>query len=140
MSNMILAKKSNKWKISHIFELIGQNILRTLYKRKIIFLGLIIDNFISFFYRINTDDNSGTLQIGEARASDAGEYTCEVSSAGGNDRRSASLDVIELPYAPTHVHAEKVSTAHKTVNVSWTPGFNGNSPVIKFILQYRYDF
>ena len=90
------------------------------------------------FFRINTDDNTGTLQIGEARASDAGEYTCEVASAGGNDRRTASLDVIELPYAPTHVHAEKVSTAHKTVNVSWTPGFNGNSPVIKFILQYRF--
>ena len=88
-------------------------------------------------FRINTDDASGTLEIGEARASDAGEYTCEVASAGGNDRRSASLDVIELPYAPTHVHAEKVATAHKTVNVSWTPGFNGNSPVIKYILQYR---
>ena len=77
------------------------------------------------------------MEIGEARASDAGEYTCEVSSAGGNDRRSASLDVIELPYAPTHVYAEKVATAHKSVNVSWTPGFNGNSPVIKYILQYR---
>ena len=89
-------------------------------------------------FRINTDEPSGTLKIGEARASDAGEYTCEVSSAGGNDRRSASLDVIELPYAPTHVHAEKISTAHKTVNVTWTPGFNGNSPVIKYILQYRF--
>lgn len=87
-------------------------------------------------FRINTDDSTGTLMIGEARASDAGEYTCEVSSAGGNDRRSASLDVIELPFPPTRVHAEK--TAQKSVNVSWTPGFNGNSPIIKYILQYRY--
>ena len=48
------------------------------------------------------------------------------------------MDVIELPYAPTHVTAEKISTAPKTVNVSWTPGFNGNSPIIKYILQFRY--
>ena len=32
----------------------------------------------------------------------------------------------------------QVSTAPKTVNVSWTPGFDGNSPIIKYILQYRY--
>ena len=62
----------------------------------------------------------------------------QVSSGGGNDAHSATLDVIELPYAPTHVHASKVSTAPKTVNVSWTPGFDGNSPIIKYILQYRY--
>ena len=24
------------------------------------------------------------------------------------------------------------------MNVSWTPGFDGNSPVIKYILAYRY--
>ena len=98
--------------------------------------GRLINAAASF--RIDFDEATGTLKIAEARASDAGEYACEVSSNGGNDRRSASLDVIELPYAPTHVTAEKVSTAPKTVNVSWTPGFNGNSPVIKFILQYRY--
>ena len=79
----------------------------------------------------------GTLKIAEARASDAGEYMCEVSSDGGDDKHVANLDVIELPYSPTHVHAERVSTAPKTVNISWTPGFDGNSPIIKFILQYR---
>ena len=88
--------------------------------------------------RIDISDRDGTLKIAEARASDAGEYTCEVSSDGGNDRRAANLDVIELPYAPTHVNAEKVSTAPKTVNVSWTAGFDGNNPIIKYILQYRY--
>merc|ERR1711923_389123 len=31
-----------------------------------------------------------------------------------------------------------MSTSHKSVNVTWTPGFNGNSPVIKYILQYRF--
>ncbi len=53
-------------------------------------------------------------------------------------RHTANLDVIELPYAPTHVHAQRVTAAPKTVNISWTPGFDGNSPVIKYILQYRH--
>jgi protein sidekick len=98
--------------------------------------GRMINDELS--HRISISDHDGTLSIAEARASDAGEYTCEVSSDGGNDRRGANLDVIELPYATTHVFAERVSTAPKTVNVSWTPGFDGNSPTIKYILQYRY--
>ena len=89
-------------------------------------------------HRINFLKETGTLKIAEARASDAGDYTCEVRSDGGNDRHSATLDVIELPYSPTHVYAERVSNAPKTVNVSWTPGFDGNSPIIKYILQYHY--
>ena len=88
-------------------------------------------------HRINVEQD-GTLRIAEARASDAGNYACAVKSEGGNDRHSARLAVIELPYAPTHTHAQRVSNAPKTVNVSWTAGFDGNSPIIKYILQYRY--
>lgn len=47
--------------------------------------------------------------------------------------------MIELPYAPTTVAAGRVRdpAAGKLVNVSWTPGFDGNSPIIKYIVQYR---
>jgi len=37
-------------------------------------------------HRIDVNEEDGTLRIAEARASDAGEYTCEVESQGGNDR------------------------------------------------------
>ena len=92
-------------------------------------------------HRIDVSPGSdATLRIAEARASDAGVYACRVHSDGGDDRRVATLDVIELPYAPTRVSAERVGgvTGSKTVNVSWTPGFDGNSRTIKFILQYRH--
>lgn len=80
----------------------------------------------------------GTLEIQAVRASDVGEYTCLVTSSGGNETRSAHLGVIELPFAPTNVIAEKVQTGkHRAVNVSWTPGFDGNSPVLKYIVQKR---
>lgn len=59
-----------------------------------------------------------------------------VTSPGGNETRSATLGVIELPFAPTNVRAEKMQDK-RAVNISWTPGFDGNSPIIKFIIQRR---
>lgn len=82
--------------------------------------------------------DDGTLEIEAVRASDVGHYTCAVRSPGGNDTRSAKLSVIELPFSPTNVKAEKLDTGtQRAVNVSWTPGFDGNSPIKKYIIQKR---
>lgn len=82
--------------------------------------------------------SDGTLEIQAVRASDVGQYTCSVKSAGGNETRSAKLSVIELPFAPTNVKAERLDTAtQRAVNVSWTPGFDGNSPIKQYIVQKR---
>ncbi|XP_012274978.1 protein sidekick isoform X2 [Orussus abietinus] len=80
----------------------------------------------------------GALEITAVRASDVGEYTCSVVSPGGNETRNARLSVIELPFAPINVVAtrmEKISP--RTINVTWVPGFDGNSPTKKFIVQRR---
>ncbi|KAG6449472.1 hypothetical protein O3G_MSEX006098 [Manduca sexta] len=80
----------------------------------------------------------GALQVQAVRASDAGEYTCVVTSPGGNHTRRALLSVIELPFAPANVRAVRLeATPQRAVNVSWTPGFDGNSPIQKFIVQRR---
>lgn len=80
----------------------------------------------------------GTLEIQAVRASDVGAYFCMVTSPGGNETRSARLSVIELPFAPANVKAERLDTStHRAINVSWTAGFDGNSPVLKFIIQRR---
>lgn len=72
------------------------------------------------------------------RAADVGDYTCAVTSPGGNETRSARLSVIELPFSPVNVHATRLESAsQRAVNVSWTPGFDGNSPTLKFIVQRR---
>lgn len=61
-----------------------------------------------------------------------------MTSPGGNETRSARLSVIELPFAPTNIKAERLDTlTHRAINISWTPGFDGNSPVLKFIIQRR---
>uniref|UniRef100_A0A8D9FE64 Protein sidekick n=1 Tax=Cacopsylla melanoneura TaxID=428564 RepID=A0A8D9FE64_9HEMI len=77
----------------------------------------------------------GTLEIQAVRAADVGEYACILLSPGGNDTRAAKLSVIELPYAPTNVRATRVGT--RSVNVTWSLGFDGNSPILKYIVQKR---
>lgn len=62
----------------------------------------------------------------------------KVTSPGGNETRSARLSVIELPFAPTNIKSERLDTVtQRAINVSWTPGFDGNSPILKFIVQRR---
>ncbi|XP_055390625.1 protein sidekick isoform X4 [Condylostylus longicornis] len=83
--------------------------------------------------------SDGTLEIQAVRAADVGSYLCVVTSPGGNETRSARLSVIELPFAPTNVNAERIDSVNqqRAINVSWTPGFDGNSPILKFIVQRR---
>lgn len=80
----------------------------------------------------------GTLEIQAVRASDVGSYSCVVTSPGGNETRSARLSVIELPYPPTNVKAMRIELYNqRCINISWTSGFDGNSPILKFIIQRR---
>lgn len=89
--------------------------------------------------RIHPD---GTLEIREVRSVDVGMYKCSVRSEGGSDERTARLKIIELPYPPTNVRAEKLphlapGANSKAVNITWASGFDGNSPIIKYIIQTR---
>jgi protein sidekick len=82
--------------------------------------------------------NDGTLEIQAVRAADVGEYTCAVISPGGHETRSARLSVIELPFPPINVRAVRLeSVSQRAVNVTWTGSFDGNSPILKFIVQRR---
>ncbi|XP_012155263.1 protein sidekick isoform X7 [Ceratitis capitata] len=82
--------------------------------------------------------SDGTLEIQAVRASDVGTYQCVVTSPGGNETRSARLSVIELPFPPSNVKVARLDAPNqRSINVSWTPGFDGNSPILKFIVQRR---
>lgn len=82
--------------------------------------------------------SDGTLEIQAVRASDVGTYSCIVTSPGGNETRSARLSVIELPFPPANVKAARLEAPEqRAINVSWAPGFDGNSPISKFIIQRR---
>ncbi|XP_046721612.1 protein sidekick-2 isoform X2 [Silurus meridionalis] len=94
--------------------------------------GLAID--VNSSPRLRVDPN-GTLHIAQTWSGDIGTYTCRVTSVGGNDSRSAHLRVRQLPHAPENPIATYSSSEKRSINLTWAQAFDGNSPLIRYILE-----
>ncbi|RXM29017.1 Protein sidekick-1 [Acipenser ruthenus] len=77
----------------------------------------------------------GSLQISQTWSGDIGDYTCEVLSQGGNDSKGARLEVIELPHSPRNLQASLNASDSRTVGLSWVPPFDGNSPLLYYVVE-----
>uniref|UniRef100_A0A452IWN8 Uncharacterized protein n=1 Tax=Gopherus agassizii TaxID=38772 RepID=A0A452IWN8_9SAUR len=82
-----------------------------------------------------TVEKGGTLHISQTWSGDIGDYTCEVISFGGNESRRARLEVIELPHSPQNLLAILNSSYSRSVMLSWVRPFDGNSPVLYYIVE-----
>ncbi|XP_041363510.1 protein sidekick-like isoform X2 [Gigantopelta aegis] len=82
---------------------------------------------------------TGSLIISGVAGQDIGRYKCVVTSAGGNDSRVATLLVIELPRKPVITSVTLARDTDNSVIITWTPGFNGNSPLQRYIISYRVE-
>uniref|UniRef100_A0A6G1S442 Protein sidekick n=1 Tax=Aceria tosichella TaxID=561515 RepID=A0A6G1S442_9ACAR len=80
---------------------------------------------------------NGTLRIEHVRNTDGGNYTCTIHSGGITESRSARLEIIQRPHQPEYVDAKLLDKISTSVRVEWTPGFNGNSPIIKYLVEMR---
>ncbi|XP_026531599.1 protein sidekick-2 [Notechis scutatus] len=80
-------------------------------------------------------DTTGTLHIAQTWSGDIGTYTCHVISAGGNDSHSAHLRVRQLPHAPENPIARLSAVEKRAINLTWTKPFDGNSPLLRYILE-----
>ncbi|XP_005054485.1 PREDICTED: protein sidekick-1 [Ficedula albicollis] len=80
-------------------------------------------------------EKDGTLLISQTWSGDIGDYTCEVVSSGGNDSRTARLEVIELPHSPQNLVATLNSSYSRSVVLSWVRPFDGNSPVLYYVVE-----
>ncbi|XP_048967140.1 protein sidekick-1 isoform X2 [Canis lupus baileyi] len=80
-------------------------------------------------------EKDGSLLISQTWSGDIGDYTCEIISEGGNDSRTARLEVIELPHSPQNLLATLNSSHSHTVMLSWVRPFDGNSPVLYYIVE-----
>ncbi|XP_058845794.1 protein sidekick-2-like isoform X4 [Acipenser ruthenus] len=80
-------------------------------------------------------DPDGTLHISQTWSGDIGTYTCHVTSVGGNDSRSAHLRVRQLPHAPENPVAVLSLVERRAINLTWAKPFDGNSPLIRYILE-----
>lgn len=80
---------------------------------------------------------NGTLKIEHVRNSDGGNYSCVIQSGGMAETKTARLEIIERPHQPEYITAELLDKLSTSVRLKWTPGFNGNSPIIKYLIEMR---
>ncbi|XP_008312564.1 protein sidekick-2 isoform X2 [Cynoglossus semilaevis] len=80
-------------------------------------------------------DADGTLHISQTWSGDIGTYTCRVTSVGGNDSRSAHLRVRQLPHALENPKAMLSTSEKRAIDLVWAKPFDGNSPLIRYILE-----
>lgn len=77
------------------------------------------------------------IQIYAVNRNDNGLYTCEAENASGKDKRNIKLLVLEVPDSPSDIRIEEVWS--RSVSLSWTVPYSGNSPILKYIIHYWRD-
>ncbi|XP_038562791.1 neuronal cell adhesion molecule-like isoform X4 [Micropterus salmoides] len=79
--------------------------------------------------------DSDSLTITDVTENDAGEYTCIMNTTLDHDSARAVLTVVERPDPPTDL--ELTDHKKRSVQLTWTPGDEHNSPIQKFLIQYE---
>uniref|UniRef100_A0A3Q3ES32 Neuronal cell adhesion molecule n=1 Tax=Labrus bergylta TaxID=56723 RepID=A0A3Q3ES32_9LABR len=79
--------------------------------------------------------DSDSLTITEVSEIDAGVYTCIMNTTLDHDSASAELTVVERPDPPSDL--ELTDQKKRSIQLTWTPGDEHNSPIQKFLIQYE---
>ncbi|XP_066524779.1 neuronal cell adhesion molecule-like isoform X15 [Hoplias malabaricus] len=89
--------------------------------------------------------NPDSLTIIKVTENDEGTYTCITNTTLDQDSASAQLTVVEAPPTPAVIYEQPDAptdlelTDHgaRSVQLTWTPGDEHNSPIKKFLIQYE---
>ncbi|XP_037616478.1 neuronal cell adhesion molecule a isoform X12 [Sebastes umbrosus] len=76
-----------------------------------------------------------SLTINDVTDGDEGTYTCIMNTTLDQDSASAMLTVVEKPDPPTDL--ELTDQTERSVQLTWIPGDEHNSPTQKFLIQYE---
>ncbi|XP_057711919.1 neuronal cell adhesion molecule a isoform X9 [Corythoichthys intestinalis] len=82
-------------------------------------------------FEVDTD----SLVIKDVTDEDEGTYTCIMNTTLDQDSASATLTVVEIPDPPTDL--ELTDQTERSVQLTWIPGDENNSPTQKFLIQYE---
>ncbi|XP_077357008.1 neuronal cell adhesion molecule a isoform X20 [Festucalex cinctus] len=82
-------------------------------------------------FEVDTD----SLVIKDVTDEDEGTYTCIMNTTLDRDSASATLTVVEKPDSPTDL--ELTDQTERSVQLTWIPGDEHNSPTQKFLIQYE---
>ncbi|KAM5204430.1 neuronal cell adhesion molecule isoform 23-T45 [Hipposideros larvatus] len=75
------------------------------------------------------------LVVADVGDDDGGTYTCVANTTLDTVSASAVLGVVDVPSPPFDL--ELTDQLDKSVQLSWTPGDDNNSPITKFIIEYE---
>ncbi|XP_065340859.1 cell adhesion molecule Dscam1 isoform X15 [Cloeon dipterum] len=75
------------------------------------------------------------LSIKRTERSDSALFTCVATNAFGSDDSSINLIVQEIPEAPYDLKV--LDKSGRSVQLSWEPPYDGNSPIKKYSLEYK---
>ncbi|KAK9708583.1 Immunoglobulin I-set domain [Popillia japonica] len=75
------------------------------------------------------------LSIERTIRQDTTTFTCGATNAYGQDEMHIQLIVQEIPEAPRNVRV--IEQLSRSIGLSWTLGFAGNSPINSYIVQYK---
>ncbi|XP_071008626.1 neuronal cell adhesion molecule-like isoform X6 [Oncorhynchus clarkii lewisi] len=78
--------------------------------------------------------DSDSLTITDVTENDSGTYTCIMITTLDQDSASAELTVVEQPDPPTDL--ELTDQKPRSVQLTWIPGDEHNSPIHMFVIQY----
>ncbi|XP_034433538.1 neuronal cell adhesion molecule a isoform X10 [Hippoglossus hippoglossus] len=92
-------------------------------------------------FEVDTD----SLTVKHVTDEDEGTYTCIMNTTLDRDSASAMLTVVEATPTPAIVHEkpdaptnlELTDQTDRSVQLSWIPGDDNNSPTQKFLIQYE---
>ncbi|MFH4973852.1 hypothetical protein AB6A40_000561 [Gnathostoma spinigerum] len=99
--------------------------------------GQKLSNIVDPVHRLVVNSD-GSISIKQVGPDNIGVYTCTVRAHGREQSASAWLKIIEKPSMPTSVVAELINeTTRARVRLKWRAGFDGNSPLIKHIVEMR---
>ncbi|XP_070325137.1 neuronal cell adhesion molecule isoform X18 [Odocoileus virginianus] len=75
------------------------------------------------------------LVVADVSDDDGGTYTCVANTTLDNVSASAVLSVVDVPNPPFDL--ELTDQLDRSVQLSWTPGDDNNSPITKFVIEYE---
>ncbi|XP_005343875.1 neuronal cell adhesion molecule isoform X20 [Microtus ochrogaster] len=75
------------------------------------------------------------LVVTDVSDDDGGTYTCTANTTLDRVSASAVLRVVDVPNPPFDL--ELTNQLDKSVQLTWTPGDDNNSPITKFIIEYE---
>lgn len=94
-----------------------------------------LDNRYNIREQVLDDGMVSELGISHTYRQDTGVYVCHATNAFGHDEMSIQLVIQEVPEPPKNLRIN--SQQSRTLQLSWSQPFAGNSPIEKYNVEYK---